>query len=370
MREGERATRVAAFAISTQGLSPLVGRCRDARTLPAALSDFLFAENLLSGARARRLLETLVEHDPRAARRGRGGRRAEGRGARVLPLSGPGPPAHGGPRPPAPRAARSRAGDGGARRSRLDRALRHAAPPRLRPARTSASASPATEDPENPIRLEIHTSFRLPVLGARLRRERGAAGAGGDAGPRRHARRDRGGAGAPDAPPLPRGRGLRGKRDPGNPGARFPASRASARRSRAGDSGDGFFEWKKERTGARGRARCSTRPTRSNGSSLTPSKNSSSNVSLARVVRAPTLARGRAARPALHAPGARLDAHAPVARGRADSARPLPPPHALPDSRRGEGERRAGRVGARARRGVAARLRAAGSGRRRAREPR
>ena len=38
-----------------------MSRCRDAGNLPAALSEFLFSENLLSGARARRLLETLVE---------------------------------------------------------------------------------------------------------------------------------------------------------------------------------------------------------------------------------------------------------------------------------------------------------------------
>jgi Uncharacterised nucleotidyltransferase len=155
---------IAAFAISTQGLSPLTSRCREVRTLPAALSDFLFAENLHSEARARRLLETLsgtiralraadVEvvalkgaalaffHYPDPALRPMGDLDLLLRDPRDL--------------------ERATAALVGAGWVALFDTPRH----RVFARRDERVASPATEHPENPVRLEVHTSFRLPVLG-------------------------------------------------------------------------------------------------------------------------------------------------------------------------------------------------------------
>ncbi|MFI5119836.1 MAG: nucleotidyltransferase family protein, partial [Thermoanaerobaculia bacterium] len=155
---------IAAFAISTQGLSAMVGRCRGASTLPAALSDFLFEENLHSDARARRLLETLV-----------GTIRVLGAaGVEVVALKGavlaffhyPDPVL----RPMGDldlllrdprdleRATKALAGAGW---TALFDTPRH----RVFARPDERIVRPAAEDPDNPIRIEIHTSFRLPVLG-------------------------------------------------------------------------------------------------------------------------------------------------------------------------------------------------------------
>jgi hypothetical protein len=155
---------IAAFAISTQGLSALTSRCREVRTLPAALSDFLFAENLHSEARARRLLETL-SGTIRALRAA---------DVEVVALKGAALAFFHYEEP-----SLRPMGD-------LDLLLRE---PRDLERATAALveagwtalfdtprhrvfarpdervASPATEHPENPLRLELHTSFRLPVLG-------------------------------------------------------------------------------------------------------------------------------------------------------------------------------------------------------------
>ena len=155
---------IAAFAISTQGLSALVSRCASLRTLPAVLSEFLFAENLRSGARASRLLETLVE-TIRALRAA---------DVEVVALKGAALAFF-----HYEEAALRPMGD-------LDLLLRE--PRDLEPATAALAGAgwtalfdtprhrvfarpdervvrPASEDPDNPIRLEIHTSFRLPVLG-------------------------------------------------------------------------------------------------------------------------------------------------------------------------------------------------------------
>ena len=171
-------------------------------------------------------------------------------------------------------------------------------------------ARPATEDPDNPIRLEIHTSFRLPVLGrvydasAQLRAEAEARDLDGArvaiaAGPALlthllfHAAEDFAGNGI---------RGIQAY------DFRLLAS-AGAARSGSGD----FFEWK----GSGARRRSASRPTPSSGCFRTPSKNSFSRLSLERVARGPARAAPRRSPPPLHAPGAGLDANAPVARRRA-----------------------------------------------------
>ena len=155
---------IAAFASSTQGLSALVSRCRSMQKLPAVLSDFLFAENLHSEARASRLLETLVETI----------RMLRAADVEVVALKGAAlaffhyeEPAL---RPMGdldlllqdPRdLERATAALAGAAWAALFDTPRH----RVFARPDERVASPAAEDPDNPIRLEIHTSFRLPVLG-------------------------------------------------------------------------------------------------------------------------------------------------------------------------------------------------------------
>jgi hypothetical protein len=155
---------IAAFALSTQGLSALVSRCTDVRTLPAALSEFIFLEDLQSGARARRLLETLVS-TIRALRTA---------GVEVVALKGaalaffhyPDPALR--PmgdldlllRDPGDLARATEVLTGGGWRALFD-TPRH----RVFAREDERVSRPATEDPDNPIRVEIHTTFRLPVLG-------------------------------------------------------------------------------------------------------------------------------------------------------------------------------------------------------------
>ena len=141
-----------------------MSRCGGIQALPAALSDFLSEENLHSDARASRLLETLGEtiHALRAA------------GVEVVALKGAvlaffhyENPAL---RPMGDldlllRDARdlSRASEALERagwRALLD-TPRH----RVFARPDERIVRPASEDPDNPIRLELHTSFRVPVLG-------------------------------------------------------------------------------------------------------------------------------------------------------------------------------------------------------------
>jgi hypothetical protein len=155
---------IAAFAASTQGLSALLSRCQDVPALPSALSDFLVAENLQSEARARRLLETLS--GTIRALRAVGVEVVALKGAALAFFHYPDP----GLRPmgdldlllrdPRDLARATVALTGAGWRTLFD-TPRH----RVFAREDERVARPATEDPDNPIRLEIHTSFRLPVLG-------------------------------------------------------------------------------------------------------------------------------------------------------------------------------------------------------------
>jgi hypothetical protein len=176
-RNGDAAKlEIAAFAISTQGLTALLSRCRGASALPSAVAEFIFEEIPRARARAGRLHETLasVVLALRAA------------GVEVVALKGAAlaffhyeDPAL---RPmgdldlllrePGDLARATEALLGAGWRALLD-TPRHRV--FVRPG--ERVARPACEDPENPIRIEVHTSFRLPVLGrvydasAALRRE-------------------------------------------------------------------------------------------------------------------------------------------------------------------------------------------------------
>ena len=161
--EREKA-EIAAFAISTQGLSPLAARLPDAGALPGALGNFLFEENHHSRARANRLQETLLAtvrvlraadveavalkgaalaffHYPDPALRPMGDLDLLLRDPRDL--------------------ERTTAALVGAGWIALFDTPRH----RVFARPDERVARPAAEDPDNPIRVEVHTSFRLPVLG-------------------------------------------------------------------------------------------------------------------------------------------------------------------------------------------------------------
>jgi hypothetical protein len=163
-RGSEGAHEIAAFAISTQGLSALASRCSGAHALPGALSAFLFKEELHSAARANRLKETLGSVV--LALREAGVEVVLLKGAVLAFFHYPDPAL----RPmgdldvllkdPADLARATRALEAAGWRARLD-TPRH----RVFARPGERVARPATEDPDNPIRVEVHTSFRLPVLG-------------------------------------------------------------------------------------------------------------------------------------------------------------------------------------------------------------
>ncbi|MDL2716552.1 MAG: nucleotidyltransferase family protein [Acidobacteriota bacterium] len=155
---------IAAFAISTQGLSALVAKCVGIGELPDCLSEFLITENLSSGARARRLRGTW-EGTVRTLRAA---------GVEVIALKGAAlaffhytDPAL---RPmgdldlllvdPRDLARATDALNGAGWRALLD-TPRH----RVFAREDERVVRPAAEDPDNPIRIEIHTTFRLAVLG-------------------------------------------------------------------------------------------------------------------------------------------------------------------------------------------------------------
>jgi hypothetical protein len=158
------AHEIAAFAISTQGLSAMVAQGAGVDALPPPLSFFLLEEISRSRARASRLKETLgsVVRALRAA------------GVEVVALKGavlaffhyPDPAL----RPmgdldlllkePRDLARATEALATAGWRALLD-TPRHRV--FVRP--DERVARPASEDPANPVRVEIHTSFRLPVLG-------------------------------------------------------------------------------------------------------------------------------------------------------------------------------------------------------------
>ena len=155
---------IAAFAISTQGLSALTAGLRGAATLPAPVSEFLFAEVSSARARARRLRETLASTI--VALRAAGVEVVALKGAALAFFHYPEP----GLRPMGdldlllrdPRDL-ARATDALGRDGW--RALFDTPRHRVFAREGERVARPAAEDPENPIRVEVHTSFRLPVLG-------------------------------------------------------------------------------------------------------------------------------------------------------------------------------------------------------------
>jgi putative nucleotidyltransferase-like protein len=155
---------IAAFAISTQGLSALVAKGAGIEALPAPLSQFLYEEISRAGARARRLRATLVEAIQ--ALRAVGVEAVALKGAALaffhyeesslrpmgdldLLLDEP---------RDLERATSALVGAGW---TALFDTPRH----RVFARPDERVVRPASEDPGNPIRLEIHSSFRLPVLG-------------------------------------------------------------------------------------------------------------------------------------------------------------------------------------------------------------
>ena len=155
---------LAAFAASIQGVAPLLAMLPDVGSLPAVVTAFLGSERASSSTRAARLRRTLRETV--ANLREAGVEVVALKGAALAFFHYPQP----GLRPMGdldlllrePRdlgratAALSRAGW---------RALFDTPRHRVFARPDERVARPATEDAGNPVRLEIHTSFRLPVLG-------------------------------------------------------------------------------------------------------------------------------------------------------------------------------------------------------------
>jgi hypothetical protein len=164
LSNGKGREEIAAFAISTQGLSPLVSRCRGAPTLPAALSDFLSQEDFHSKARARRLVETLA--GTVRALRAAGVEVVALKGATLAFFHYPDPALR--PmgdldlllRDPRDFARATAALVGSGWHVLLD-TPRH----RVFARPDELIARPASEDPNNPMHVEIHPTFRLPFFG-------------------------------------------------------------------------------------------------------------------------------------------------------------------------------------------------------------
>ena len=345
----EKKEEIAAFAISTQGLSALVAGARQSRRCPARLSEFLFEENLRGRARTRRLRATL-EGSVRALRAA---------DVEVVALKGAALAFFHYEEPSLRPMGdldlllkephdleRATAALVGAGWTALFDTPRH----RVFARPDERVVRPASEDPDNPIRLEIHTSFRLPVLGrafdasAELRAQAESRDLGGTsvamaAGPALlthllfHAAEDFA------------GNGIRG----------IQAHDFRLLSAHSGKLGSGDLSACR-REGWRRAALCGRCDRASVSDHL---RREFSLVSLFACPARPSAARGCPAGASLHASRAWLDAHAPFARGWAGPARPLPPPHALPDARRGEGECRAAGVRSRACRRVHPRSRAA-----------
>jgi hypothetical protein len=158
------ALELAAFAASIQGVAPLLATLEDVSLLPSPLLEFFLFERSASAARGKKLLETLAETH----------RALAGSGIEAVALKG---------------AALLLRGDGEPDlRPMGDLDLLLVTPERIDAATSALEtngwkplfetprhrvfvrpeervARPACEDPENPIRIELHTSFRIPVLG-------------------------------------------------------------------------------------------------------------------------------------------------------------------------------------------------------------
>lgn len=155
---------LAAFATSSQGLAPLLATLPDVGALPADVAAFLAFEKSASSARAARLKRTLRESVATLREAGVEVVALKGATLAFFHYSEP---------------ALRPMGDldlllrEPRELGRATAALSHAGwRPLFDTPRHRVFARPderivrrATEDPENPIRLEIHTTFRLPVLG-------------------------------------------------------------------------------------------------------------------------------------------------------------------------------------------------------------
>jgi hypothetical protein len=162
--DGPERSELAAFAVSSQGLAPLLSTLPDFPSLPADVAAFLVSERSASAARAARLRRTFRETV--TLLRGAGVEAVALKGAALAFFHYPAPEL----RPMADldlllrepgdlrraTAALARAGW----RSLFD-TPRH----RVFARPDERIARPATEDAGNPVRLELHVSFRLPVLG-------------------------------------------------------------------------------------------------------------------------------------------------------------------------------------------------------------
>ncbi|MGE5345726.1 MAG: nucleotidyltransferase family protein, partial [Acidithiobacillales bacterium] len=158
------ALELAAFAASVQGMAPLLATLGDVGLLPAPLVEFFLFERSASAVRGKKLLRTLEETHRALA--GSGIETVALKGAALL-LRGDAEPEL---RPmgdldlllvaPERIDAATRALERRGWKPRFD-TPRHRV--FVRP--DERVARPACEDPENPIRIELHTNFRIPVLG-------------------------------------------------------------------------------------------------------------------------------------------------------------------------------------------------------------
>ena len=158
------ALELAAFAASIQGMAPLLATLGDVDLLPSQLAEFFRFERSATAARGKKLLETLGETHRALA--GSGIETVALKGAALL-LRGDAEP---GLRPmgdldlllvkPERLDAATRALETQGWKHRYE-TPRH----RVFVLPGEHVTRPACEDPENPIRIELHTSFRIPVLG-------------------------------------------------------------------------------------------------------------------------------------------------------------------------------------------------------------
>ena len=163
LRTGETSS-LAAFAASTQGLSALLAGASDVATLPEELARFLVDEKRASTARAARLASTLASTASSLFEEGISFVALKGAALAFRDYPDPALRPMGDLdlllRDPARLADATRA-----LLARGWRALFDTPRHRVFAREDERVVRPATEDPANPIRIELHVSFRLPVLG-------------------------------------------------------------------------------------------------------------------------------------------------------------------------------------------------------------
>lgn len=156
--------QLAAFAVSTQGLSALLADASDVATLPEELAAFLYEERRASAARAERLASTLVSTASTLFEEGISFVALKGAALAFRDYPDPALRPMGDLdlllRDPARLADATRA-----LLARGWRALFDTPRHRVFAREDERVVRPATEDPANPIRIELHVNFRLPVLG-------------------------------------------------------------------------------------------------------------------------------------------------------------------------------------------------------------